>query len=171
VLLQVLDDGRLTDGQGHIVDFTNTVVIMTSNLGSQVIRQLTESGQEDQIEKNVRVFLKQELLPEFLNRIDEIIVFRSLSEDDLKAIADIQLGKLRKRLERQGLSITFTDAAEKLIAEVGYDPQFGARPLRRAIERLVENPLAKELLEGRFAEGDRISVDRDGDKLSFTKAK
>ena len=168
VLLQVLDDGRLTDGQGHVVDFSNTVVIMTSNLGSQLIRELTEGGEAGQIEQSVRSLLKRELLPEFLNRIDEIIVFRALTREDLKAIAEIQLRNLADRLARQDISITFSDEAEEFIAEAGYDPQFGARPLRRAIERLVENALAKRLLEGDFTPGDQILVGRDGEALSFS---
>jgi ATP-dependent Clp protease ATP-binding subunit ClpB len=151
VLLQLLDDGRLTDGHGRTVDFRNTVVIMTSN-----IRSADE--------------LRDRFRPEFLNRIDEVVTFRPLTREQLAEIVELQLGRLRERLAERKLELEVTDAAKELIAEEGWDPAYGARPLKRALQRLIENPLALELLEGRFSEGDTIRVDaRDGD-LVFEKA-
>ena len=151
MLLQILDDGRLTDGQGRTVDFRNTVVIMTSNIRSADA-------------------LRDVFRPEFLNRIDEIVEFQALTRDQLADIVDLQLARLRTRLAERGLSLELTDAAKDAIAEAGWDPAYGARPLKRALQRLVENPLALRLLEGDFAEGDTIRVDAHGEELVFEKA-
>ncbi|HEY6053841.1 MAG TPA: AAA family ATPase, partial [Gaiellaceae bacterium] len=151
VLLQILDDGRLTDGQGRTVDFRNTVVIMTSNIRS------AES-------------LRDHFRPEFLNRIDEIVEFAALSREQLAEIVELQLGRLRERLAERGLGLELTDAAKHELAEAGWDPAYGARPLKRSIQRLVENPLALRLLEGDFHEGDTVRVDAQDGGLVFTKA-
>jgi ATP-dependent Clp protease ATP-binding subunit ClpB len=164
VLLQVLDDGRLTDGQGRTVDFKNTVVVMTSNVGSQFITSY--AGQRDdasyeQMKRQVTDTLRQVFRPEFLNRIDEIIVFHALGTDDLAHIVELLLGDLSRRLADHDLELEVTPAAQSLIAREGHDPAYGARPLRRSIQRLVENPLARALLEGQFKPGRRIKVDAD----------
>jgi ATP-dependent Clp protease ATP-binding subunit ClpB len=151
VLLQILDDGRLTDGQGRTVDFRNTVIVMTSNVRSAEA-------------------LRETFRPEFLNRIDEIVEFHALSRDQLGSIVELQLARLRDRLAERGLSLELTDAAKETIAEAGWDPTYGARPLKRAIQRLVENPLALRLLEGDFEEGDTVSVDARDGELVFEKA-
>ncbi|MHC4508970.1 MAG: ATP-dependent chaperone ClpB, partial [Planctomycetota bacterium] len=154
VLLQVFDDGRLTDGKGRTVDFKNTVIIMTSNIASQQIHQITEeAGADWEIEAHVKDALKQIFKPEFLNRIDEIIVFHMLGKDDLRKIVDIQLDDLAERLGSRNIKLEFTDAARALIMDEGYDLAFGARPLKRTIQKRLENPLAAELLAGKFTEG------------------
>jgi ATP-dependent Clp protease ATP-binding subunit ClpB len=168
VLLQVLDDGRLTDGQGRTVDFKNTVIVMTSNIGSAEIQRLTtENAQEWEIEAAVMSLLKGHFRPEFLNRVDETIVFHPLSKGQLTKIVDVQLEGLRRRLANRNLRLVVTDAAKKLLAEEGYDPQFGARPLKRVIQQRLENPLASRILAGEFAEGDTIRVDADAGKGTF----
>jgi len=170
VLLQVFDDGRLTDGKGRTVDFKNTVLIMTSNIASQQIQELTEeSGADWEIEAHVKEALRQHFKPEFMNRIDEVIVFHMLSKEDLKRIADIQLGYLAERLEGRKISVEFTDSARELISGEGYDPVFGARPLKRTIQQRLENPLAAELLAGKFTEGDAIKIDADTHRFTFEK--
>jgi len=170
VLLAVFDDGRLTDGKGRTVDFKNTVIIMTSNIASQQIQELTEqSGADWEIEAHVKEALKQHFKPEFLNRIDEVIVFHMLSKDDLIKIVDIQLNDLRERLNSRKIELEFTDGARRLISDEGYDPVFGARPLKRTIQQRLENPLAGQLLSGKFAEGDTIKVDADQHKFTFEK--
>jgi len=170
VMLQVFDDGRLTDGKGRTVDFKNTVIIMTSNIASQQIQQLTEeSGADWEIEAHVKDALKQLFKPEFLNRVDEIIVFHMLTKDDLKRIVDIQLEYLGERLNTRKIKLTFADSARKLIMDEGYDPAFGARPLKRTIQQRLENPLAAQLLSGKFAEGDTIKIDADAHKFTFEK--
>ncbi|HWH37014.1 MAG TPA: AAA family ATPase, partial [Candidatus Limnocylindrales bacterium] len=164
VLLQVLDDGRLTDGQGRTVDFKNTVVIMTSNVGSQFISaEAARAGGAayDEMRSRVMEQLRAVFRPEFLNRVDEVIVFHALTDHDLEAIVDRLLADLARRLADNDLRIELTPAARQLIAAEGNDPAFGARPLKRAIQRLVENPLARALLEGRFAPGSTISIDAD----------
>jgi ATP-dependent Clp protease ATP-binding subunit ClpB len=164
VLLQVLDDGRLTDGHGRTVDFRNTVLVMTSNLGSQAIQTLTESGRTDAIKDTVMGVVTQHFRPEFLNRIDDVVVFHPLGREHMLGITDIQLQALRARLKDQDVSIELTDAAKMLLIEQGYDPVYGARPLKRAIQRSLENPLAEKLLAGEFGPGDTISADaRHGD--------
>ena len=170
VMLQVFDDGRLTDGKGRTVDFKNTVIIMTSNIASQQIQQLTEeSGADWEIEAHVKDALKQLFKPEFLNRIDEIIVFHMLSKEDLRKIVDIQLGCLCDRLDARNLKIEFTDGARDQIMDEAYDPAFGARPLKRTIQQRLENPLATELLAGKFADGDTIKIDANQHKFTFEK--
>ena len=170
VLLQVFDDGRLTDGKGRTVDFKNTVIVMTSNIASQQIQQLTEeSGADWEIEAHVKDALKQVFKPEFLNRIDEIIVFHMLGKEDLRKIVDIQLNDLAKRLDGRGIKVEFTDNAREQIMDEGYDPVFGARPIKRTIQQQLENPLATELLAGKFADGDAIKINADGRKFTFEK--
>jgi ATP-dependent Clp protease ATP-binding subunit ClpB len=165
----VLDDGRLTDGQGRTVDFKNTVIVMTSNIGSAQIQELTaKGGQEWEIEAAVKDLLKQQFRPEFLNRIDETIVFHPLSKDQLTRIVDVQLAGLRKRLAQRNLKLAISDDAKKLLAEEGYDPTYGARPLKRVIQQRIENPLAKQILRGEFAEGDTIHIGVDAAKHDFT---
>ncbi|MBP6124665.1 MAG: ATP-dependent chaperone ClpB [Phycisphaerae bacterium] len=170
VLLQVFDDGRLTDGKGRTVDFKNTVIIMTSNFASQQILQLTEQkGADWEIEAHVKEALKKHFKPEFLNRIDEIIIFHMLRPEHLEKIVDIQLGYLAERLKARNLEVEFTDAARKLLLKEGYDPAFGARPLKRVIQQRLENPLAAELIAGKFNEGDRIRIDADDHQFRFEK--
>jgi ATP-dependent Clp protease ATP-binding subunit ClpB len=171
VLLQVLDDGRLTDGQGRTVDFKNTVIIMTSNIGSQVIQELTgKEGEEWEIEGQVRSLLRQHFRPEFLNRVDEIVIFHALGKEHLGPIVDIQLRGLENRLKARGLHLGISDAAKAQLAERGYDPTFGARPLKRVIQQEIENPLATHILDGEFVEGDTVQIDADRhQRFTFTK--
>jgi ATP-dependent Clp protease ATP-binding subunit ClpB len=170
VLLQILDDGRLTDGQGRTVDFRNTVLIMTSNLGGQLIQEMANRP-FDEVREAVMGVLRDHFRPEFLNRVDEIIVFKPLTQDQLGAIVDIQLARLQKRLDERKLVLDVTPAARKLLIERGWDPAYGARPLKRTIQRIVQDPLAMQLLEGKFTEGDVVVVDVKGGQLSFEKAK
>ncbi len=170
VLLQILDDGRLTDGHGRTVDFTNAIVVMTSNLGSQAIQEMTAAGGLDvEIEAHVRGILKKSLRPELLNRIDDTIIFRQLSKDDLAAIVEIQLRHLRTRLADHGLSLGVTEAAKHALAHEGYDPQFGARPLKRVIQQRIENPSAKRMLADEFGPGDAITVGYQGKTFTFER--
>jgi ATP-dependent Clp protease ATP-binding subunit ClpB len=166
ILLQILDDGRLTDSQGRHVDFRNTVVIMTSNIGSPLILEST-GGEWAVVEAAVLQELRRHFRPEFLNRVDDVIVFRPLGREDLRHIVELQLARLRRLLEDRDITLQVTESAEDLIAQEGYDPAFGARPLKRAIQRLIQNPLALRLLEGEFQDGDTIVVDRAGEQLSF----
>jgi ATP-dependent Clp protease ATP-binding subunit ClpB len=171
VLLQVLDDGRLTDGQGRTIDFRNTVLIMTSNLGSQIIQELSQQGRDFETMRDaVMSVLHQHFRPEFLNRVDDVIVFRPLSKDQLTKIVDIQLAYLEKRLAERKITLEVTDAARELLAERGWDPVYGARPLKRAIQRLVQDRLAMLLLAGELSEGDTVNVDAGGAELTFRKA-
>ena len=170
VLLQLLDDGRLTDGQGRTVDFRNTVLIMTSNLGGQMIQEMSGRSFEE-IKEAVNAVLRDHFRPEFLNRVDEVIVFRALTEEQLTAIVEIQLRRLERRLADRRVHLVVTDGARKLLAQRGWDPVYGARPLKRAIQRQVQDPLAMMLLEGKFAEGDTIEVDVKSRELTFAKAK
>jgi ATP-dependent Clp protease ATP-binding subunit ClpB len=164
VLLQVLDDGRLTDGHGRTVDFRNTVLVMTSNLGSSAIQSLTEQGQMDRIASTVMGVVSQHFRPEFINRIDDIVVFHPLSREHMRDIADIQLAYLRKRLAEQDLGMEIDEAAYELIVEEGYDPVYGARPLKRVLQKRLENPLANRLLRGDYKPGSTIRVTgKDGD--------
>jgi ATP-dependent Clp protease ATP-binding subunit ClpB len=163
VLLQILDDGRMTDGQGRTVDFKNTILIMTSNLGSQLIMELGEKNRETMIQQ-VNEILHQQFRPEFLNRVDETIIFHGLSKEDLARIVDIQVALLTKRLAERKFSVTLTESAKHFLIDVGYDPVFGARPLKRAIQRYVQDQLALQILEGKFNEGDAILVDMDQDR-------
>jgi ATP-dependent Clp protease ATP-binding subunit ClpB len=173
LLLQVLDDGRLTDGKGRTVDFRNTVLIMTSNVASEVIQELAQQdGQEEdpRLKERLMEALRRTFRPEFLNRIDETVIFHALGRAQLETIVDIQLGDLRKRLAERRLRLRLTDAAKHLLAERGYDPVYGARPLKRAIQRMLENPLAVDILAGHFREGDEIVVDANAEEgLRFTK--
>jgi ATP-dependent Clp protease ATP-binding subunit ClpB len=167
VLLQVLDDGRLTDAQGRTVDFKNTVIILTSNVGSAHIQSIDD---EDRRRRAVMDDLRAHFRPEFLNRLDETVVFHRLDRAQIRRIVEIQLVRFEKRLGARGLALEISDAAKDLLGQVGYDPTFGARPLKRAIQRLIENPLAQELLAGRYAPGDVVIVDVGvGGELGFGK--
>jgi ATP-dependent Clp protease ATP-binding subunit ClpB len=169
VLLQVLDDGRLTDGQGRTVDFKNTVIVMTSNIGSQLIQSMTGKKQAE-VKEAVFGELKNHFRPEFLNRIDEIVVFHGLDKGNIANIAKILLKNLSDRLAKVDMQLEVSDAALNKIAEVGFDPVFGARPLKRAIQQYIENPVSKMILEGTFGPKDVVPVDVDkkGD-FSFTR--
>jgi ATP-dependent Clp protease ATP-binding subunit ClpB len=165
ILLQILDDGRLTDGKGRTVDFKNSLVIMTSNLGSQAIKEL---GREyERMEKEVRSILESHFRPEFLNRLDEVIIFRALSQEDILRILDLQIEELQKRLQTRKIDISLSEKAKALLAEKGYDPIYGARPLKRVIQRDIQNPLALQILEGQYGEDDTVMVDVD-ERGSFT---
>src|SRR5947208_3131383 len=170
VLLQILDDGRLTDSQGRTVDFRNTVLIMTSNIGSQYILEMGTQNWE-QVETKVLEFLRQTFRPEFLNRVDDVIIFRPLSSQDIAKIVDLQVKRVERLVAERKLRLEVTPAAKQLIVAGGSDPAYGARPLQRAIQRLLQNPLALAVLEGKFSEGDRIRVDRakDGNSLTFQR--
>jgi ATP-dependent Clp protease ATP-binding subunit ClpB len=168
VLLQILDDGRLTDGQGRTVDFKNTIIIMTSNLGSQVIQELG-GRDDDKMRQLVMEAVRAHFRPEFLNRVDEILIFHTLSLAQIKQIVEIQLKRLESRLVEKKLSLKVTDKAKEFLAKEGYDPVFGARPLKRAIRRLLQDPLARRLLEREFAEGDTITVDAARGELIVSK--
>ncbi|MBM3296806.1 MAG: ATP-dependent chaperone ClpB [Candidatus Aminicenantes bacterium] len=168
ILLQILDDGRLTDGKGRTVDFKNTLIIMTSNLGSQVIKEL--SGDYEAMEREVRRILESHFRPEFLNRVDETIIFRPLSRETLLRVVDLQVALLRKRMEARRIGLEVTLRARELLAERGYDPVYGARPLKRTIQQELQNPLAMKLLAGELKEGDAVRVDVDGrENLVFSK--
>jgi ATP-dependent Clp protease ATP-binding subunit ClpB len=171
VLLQVLEDGRLTDGKGRSVDFRNAVLIMTSNVASDLIQELARrDADQGALKDQLMNALRQTFRPEFLNRIDEIVTFHSLGSEHIRRIVEIQLDELRRRLADRKIALRLSDAARERLAEQGFDPVFGARPLKRTIQRLVENPLAVEVLAGRFREGDEVVVDVDGDRLAFAKA-
>jgi ATP-dependent Clp protease ATP-binding subunit ClpB len=172
LLLQILDDGRLTDGHGRTVDFRNAVIIMTSNIGSEQIQRLAGRPDADlqAIRDSALEHLRGEFRPEFLNRVDEIVVFRPLSREDLSRIVEIQLGRVRKLLAEKNVTLELTDAARETIADAGYDPVYGARPLKRAIQRLVQDPLATRILRGEFTPGDQVVVDEGkGETLDFRK--
>jgi ATP-dependent Clp protease ATP-binding subunit ClpB len=171
VLLQVLDDGRLTDGHGRTVDFRNTVIVMTSNLGSQVIQEMAGEEHYERMKAAVMDTVASHFRPEFINRIDEIVVFHPLGKNQIRAITRIQLGYLRARLAQRDLALEVTPVALDKLGEAGFDPVYGARPLRRSIQQQVENPLAQEILAGRFAPGDVIQVHAEGDRLSFSKGR
>jgi ATP-dependent Clp protease ATP-binding subunit ClpB len=166
LLLQVLDDGRLTDGQGRTVDFTNTVLIMTSNAGAEFI---TGELSMDEIRRRVDGVLRQQFRPEFLNRVDETVIFQRLDEAEIRQIVELQVARLVHRVEERRIAFEVTDAAKDLLGRHGYDPTYGARPLKRAIQRLLENPLALRLLEGDIGDGSRIvaDVDGEGDTIGF----
>ena len=171
VLLQVLEDGRLTDGKGRTVDFRNTVLIMTSNVASDLIQEMARrEDPDDRLKDKLMEALRRTFRPEFLNRIDEIVTFRALGKEQIRQIVDIQLQDLQKRLLERKLILELTPAAKAALAERGYDPVFGARPLKRTIQRMIENPLAVEVLAGRFAEGDTVVVEPDGETFRFRKA-
>jgi ATP-dependent Clp protease ATP-binding subunit ClpB len=171
VLLQLLDDGRLTDGKGRTVDFRNAVVIMTSNLGSHFIAEQAGRGGviDDGVRRQVAEALRAHFRPEFLNRIDETIVFHALGREHISAVIDIQLGGLLKRLADRKIALTLSPQAKAALVEEGYDPIYGARPLKRTIQRRILDPLALRVLEGAFAEGDHVLVDHGADGMQFTK--
>jgi len=179
-LLQILEDGRLTDGQGRTVDFRNTVLIMTSNLGTEFARkggalgfmrpgEGVSSAEVAADHKKIEDALKRAFRPEFLNRVDEIIIFNTLSLEAVEQIVGLQMKEVGGRLSEQGLTVELTEAARKWLAKQGYDPQFGARPLRRAIQKYVESPLSVKLLRGEFHSGDCVIVDTDHEELTFTR--
>jgi ATP-dependent Clp protease ATP-binding subunit ClpB len=167
ILLQVLEDGRLTDGQGRTVDFRNTVIVMTSNLGSDVIQSMSDESQYEQMREAVLEIVGAHFRPELLNRIDELVVFHPLAKEHVREIADIQLLRLHERLQEHDLSLQLTDAAKDLLVDAGFDPVYGARPLKRAIQRHLENPLAQKLLAGDYLPGQIILTDAEGAKLTF----
>ena len=175
-LLQILDDGRLTDGHGRTVDFRNTVIIMTSNLGTGAQNRLTlgftqrseESGASDQVRESVERALREHFRPEFLNRIDDTIVFEPLTEPELLEIVDLLVAEVRERLSEREIAIELTEAAREELVREGYDPELGARPLRRTVERRVENELARRILAGEFGEGQRITVDFADGEYAFS---
>jgi ATP-dependent Clp protease ATP-binding subunit ClpB len=172
VLLQVLDDGRLTDGKGRTVDFKNTVIIMTSNLGSHFLAEqaLRDGTLTEGTKRQVLEALRQHFRPEFVNRIDEVVLFHTLGREHMKQIVDIQLGRLLKRLEDRKLTVDLTDAARDQLVDEGYDPVYGARPLKRTIQKRVLDPLAMRVLQGEFREGDHIAIDAGTPELTFRKA-
>jgi ATP-dependent Clp protease ATP-binding subunit ClpB len=170
VLLQVLDDGRLTDGQGRTVDFRNTVIVMTSNLGSQMIQELVGEENYETMKSSVMEIVSQHFRPEFINRVDDVVVFHPLSREHIRSIVDIQLAYLQARLADREMQIHLSDAARDRLAEAGFDPVYGARPLKRAIQQQVENPLAQEILQGKFKPGDVIEVGVGEDALEFQNA-
>jgi ATP-dependent Clp protease ATP-binding subunit ClpB len=158
VLLQVLDDGRLTDGQGHTVDFRNTLIVLTSNLGSEYLANLSEGQTVDAVRGQVMEAVRAAFRPEFLNRLDEILLFRRLSRDDMVGIVDIQLAQLQKLLSERKITLEIDAEAKKWLAETGYDPVYGARPLKRVIQRELQNPLAEKILAGEIRDGDTVRV-------------
>jgi ATP-dependent Clp protease ATP-binding subunit ClpB len=172
-LLQLLDDGRLTDSQGRTVDFKNTVIILTSNVGSAELAAIEEMSNLSDAEKVTRareqamISLRSVFRPEFINRLDEIVAYQRLSKPELRQVVDIQLARLQKRLEKRELSLVVTDEAKDHLADIGFDPQFGARPLKRAIQRYVEDPLARKVLAGEFAAGTRVHIGFSNGELSF----
>jgi ATP-dependent Clp protease ATP-binding subunit ClpC len=177
-LLQILDDGRLTDGQGNVVDFRNTVLIMTSNLGTEFVRrsgslgflQRAASDSEREAEEKIQNALKSTFRPEFLNRIDEIIMFSPLGVEEMEQIVDLQMAEVRERLNEYGIEIEITPQARKWLAEVGYDPSFGARPLKRAIQKYIESPLSVEILSGKFKDGGKVIADLEENRIVFRSA-
>jgi len=167
ILLQVLDDGRLTDGQGRTVDFRNTVIVMTSNLGSHLIQEMSAEGNYDKTKAAVMELVSQEFRPEFINRIDESVVFHALNEEQIAKIALIQIKHLTARLQAQNMVLDVTPDALEHLAKAGFDPVYGARPLKRIIQQYLENPLAEALLKGAFKAGETIIVRLKDDTLTF----
>ena len=181
MLLQIMEDGHLSDAKGHKVDFRNTIVIMTSNVGAELLSRESSLGfsvnrdqtktEEDayrRMREKVLDQLKRTFRPEFLNRVDAVIVFRALSREQIKQIVDMELDKVCERLREHLLTLEATDAAKEVLTDLGYEPQFGARPLRRVIQQRVEDPLSEGVLAGRFGQGDRILVDASGDEITLT---
>jgi ATP-dependent Clp protease ATP-binding subunit ClpB len=171
VLLQVLDDGRMTDGQGRTVDFKNTVIVMTSNLGSTVIQEMASEDNYEKMKDAVMEIVGQHFRPEFINRVDDTVVFHPLGKDQIRAIARIQIEQLRKRLADRDIGFEISDQALDKLGRAGYDPVYGARPLKRAIQQQLENPLAQKILAGEFGPGDTISVEARDIGFEFSKAK
>jgi ATP-dependent Clp protease ATP-binding subunit ClpB len=167
ILLQLLDDGRLTDSQGRTVDFSNCIIVMTSNIGSQAIMDLSGDADDKEIHNRCMDALQQHFLPEFLNRIDEVIVFHPLGRDEIREIVGLQIRQLNKQLEDNGYKLEVTDAAKQLLANEGYDQKYGARPLKRVIQQRLQNTLANEILSGHFSEGDTIRIDATTDGFIF----
>ena len=169
ILLQVLDEGRLTDGKGRHVDFRNTMILLTSNIGADHLLALDDDAPAEAARDEIMTEMHQMFRPEFLNRLDEILLFRRLSRNDMGAIVTIQMARLQSRLAERGISLSLDEAAQNWLAAQGYDPQFGARPLQRVIQNKVQNPLAEALLDGRFQDGDVIAVglDQAADRLTF----
>jgi len=182
ILLQVMEDGRLTDSQGRIVDFKNTIIIMTSNIGAQsiqgdsgmgfrdVTKELETEKAYESMKTRVMDEMKRTFRPEFLNRVDEVIVFHQLNRDEILQIVDLMINRVREQMATQGLELEITQEVRELLGSEGFDPTYGARPLRRAVQRLIEDPLAEEMLLGRFSEGDTIRAELEDGKIFFTKA-
>jgi ATP-dependent Clp protease ATP-binding subunit ClpB len=172
ILLQVLDDGRLTDGQGRTVDFRNTVIVMTSNLGSQLIQEMSGDDSPEaylQMKSSVMGVVQAHFRPEFVNRLDDIVVFHPLDKAQIRQIAKIQLRGLESRLRERGIGLEVSDAAFDVLGDIGFDPVYGARPLKRAIQSQLENPLATRILSNAFVNGDTVKVDAEGGRLNFIK--
>jgi ATP-dependent Clp protease ATP-binding subunit ClpB len=170
ILLQVLDDGRLSDNQGHTVDFKNSIIVMTSTLGSQLIQEITqEGGGEEQIREAVSEALRSRFLPEFLNRIDEVLIFHPLKRGQIRRIVELQIERLAEQLQQRGIELDVTPAAFDAIAAEGYDPAYGARPLKRVIQQRVQNPLATEILKREFAPGSRVKIDHVDGEFTFDR--
>jgi ATP-dependent Clp protease ATP-binding subunit ClpB len=167
VLLQVLDDGRLTDGHGRTVDFRNAVIVMTSNLGSQVIQELAGEEHYEQMKTAVMDIVGAHFRPEFINRVDEVVVFHPLGREQIRAITQIQVDYLRRRLAERDMALVVSDAALDRLGEAGFDPVYGARPLKRAIQQQLENPLAQQILSGKFSASDTVEVEIDGEQFAF----
>jgi ATP-dependent Clp protease ATP-binding subunit ClpB len=175
VLLQILEDGRLTDGHGRTVDFKNTVIIMTSNIGSTYLQEAKDRDENGMLDsettQKVLDALRAHFRPEFLNRLDEIIIFKALGKEEIKQIVDIQIERLRSRLGNRQIDIELTDKAKQLLAEEGYDPTYGARPLKRVIQKKIQDVLAVKVLRGEIKDGDKVLIDAKGSELVFTKKK
>jgi ATP-dependent Clp protease ATP-binding subunit ClpB len=170
IMLQILDDGRITDAQGHTVDFKNAVIIMTSNIGSQYILDLAgDDSRYEEMRSRVMDAMRGNFRPEFLNRIDEVVIFHSLQKHQLRQIVELQLGRLAQRLADRKMSIQLSEGAIDFLADVGYDPVYGARPLKRAIQRELETQIAKAILRAEFNDGDTIFVDVENERLSFKR--
>ena len=169
ILLQILDDGRLTDGQGRTVDFKNTIIIMTSNIGSQFISDSDGTLDEDEIRARVMESLRNQFRPEFINRIDDLIIFHRLDQTQLMAIVDIQIKRMQQRLSEKKISIQLSKSAKELLAQKGYDPVFGARPLKRIIVRMIQDPLAYKLISGELHENETLTIDAQDEQLIFQK--
>jgi ATP-dependent Clp protease ATP-binding subunit ClpC len=182
ILLQVMEDGRLTDSQGRIIDFKNTIIIMTSNIGAQHMIEGSGLGFRDtkagmdtekgyqSMKNRITEEMKRTFRPEFLNRVDEVVVFHQLTRDEILQIVDIMLSRVRQQMDAQGIELEVSQEVKELLGADGFDPNFGARPLRRAVQRLIEDPLAEEILLGRFTEGDTIRAELEDGRIFFTKA-
>jgi ATP-dependent Clp protease ATP-binding subunit ClpB len=170
VLLQVLDDGRLTDGQGRVVDFTNTLIILTSNLGSQFLAQMEDGQDVKDVEPQVMDVVRAHFRPEFLNRLDEIILFHRLGQEHMAPIVDLQVARVQKLLADRKIRLELTDAAKRWLGRVGYDPVYGARPLKRAVQRYLQDPLAEKILQGEVPDGTTLRIDEGDGGLSFVSA-
>ncbi|HBQ92011.1 MAG TPA: ATP-dependent chaperone ClpB, partial [Erythrobacter sp.] len=168
VLLQVLDDGRLTDGQGRVVDFSNTLIILTSNLGSQYLANMDDGQKVEDVEPQVMDVVRGHFRPEFLNRLDEIILFHRLAHEHMAPIVDIQVARVQKLLKDRKIVLDLTEAAKKWLGRVGYDPVYGARPLKRAVQRYVQDPLADMILAGKVPDGAKVAIDEGDGELAMT---